>query len=186
MKEFLQSYYPVSDGSLDEYLSLWKPFSAPKKRILTEAGSTERYLYFVKEGIQKSYYLNDGKQHVMFFTYVPSFSGIVESFLTQTASKYYFETITDSEFFRISYDQHEAMLHKYHELGTLYRKITEAALVGVIEKQHELLAFSVEQRFKIFVNRSSHLLNMVSHKDIASYLRLDPTNFSKLMNSGIF
>lgn len=87
MREFLQSYYPVKERVLEEYLSLWKPFSAPKRRVLTEAGNTERYLYFVKEGIQKSYFLNDGKQHVMFFTYSPSFSGIVESFLTQTVER---------------------------------------------------------------------------------------------------
>ncbi|MEM9326090.1 MAG: cyclic nucleotide-binding domain-containing protein [Bacteroidota bacterium] len=185
MKEFLQSYHPVSEKLLEEYVALWQPFSASKKSLLTMAGDTERYLYFVKEGIQKSYYSNDGRQHVMFFTYAPSFSGIVESFLTQTVSKYYFETITDSDFVRIGYDRHEEMLRKYHELDTLYRKITEAALAGLIEKQHELLAFSVEERFKVFVRRSAHLLNRVSQKDIASYLRIDQTNFSKLMNSGL-
>jgi hypothetical protein len=54
--------------------------------------------------------------------------------------------------------------------------------VGVIERQHELLAFDMETRFKTFVQRSPHLLNMVSQKDIASYLRIDSTNFSKLIN----
>ena len=185
MIQFLKSYYSVSEVLLEEYLSLWQPFEARKKIILTEAGNTERYLYFVKEGIQKSYYLHDGKEHVMFFTYAQSFSGIVESFLNQTPSKYYFETITNSDFLRINYEYHEKMLLKHHELDILFRKITEVALNGLIEKQHELLAFSVEERFKKFLRRSPHLLNMVAQKDIASYLRIDQTNFSKLMNSGI-
>ena len=47
--------------------------------MISEPEKTERYLYFVKEGIQKSYYLNEGKQHVMFFAYTPSFSGVIES-----------------------------------------------------------------------------------------------------------
>jgi hypothetical protein len=61
--------------------------------MITECGRTEPYLYFVKEGIQKSYYQNEDKQHIMFFAYSPSFSGIVESFLTQTPSKYNLETV---------------------------------------------------------------------------------------------
>ena len=150
---------------------------------MTEAGKTERQLYFVKEGIQKSYYLNEGKQHVMFFAYAPSFSGVVESFLSQTPSRYYLETVTDSEFLRIPYARHAELIREHRDLETLFRKITETFLLGMIERHHELMAMNTETRFKNFVSRSAHLLNMVPHKDIASYLRIDPTNFSKLINS---
>lgn len=151
--------------------------------MISEPEKTERYLYFVKEGIQKSYYLNEGKQHVMFFAYTPSFSGVIESFLTQTPSKYYLETITDSKFLRLSYAKHNQLIQEHRELETLFRKITEFFLVGIIERHHELMAFNIETRFKRFVKRSPHLLNMIPQKDIASYLRIDPTNFSKLINT---
>lgn len=183
MKDFLSEIHKTSDEILDEYISHWTQYSAPKKTIITEAGKTERYLYFVEEGIQKSYYLNDGKQHVMFFAYSPSFSGIVESFLTQSPSKYYLETITDSRFLRIPYSKHLLLTQEHRELETLFRKITESFLLGIIERHHELMAFNVETRFRNFVSRSAHLLNMVPQKDISSYLRIDSTNFSKLMNS---
>lgn len=183
MKKFLSNIYKINDKILDEYLSHWSEYSAPKKTIISESGKTERYLYFVKEGIQKSYYLNEGKEHVMFFAYTPSFSGIVESFFTQTPSKYDLETITDSHFLRLSYTKHNQLIQEHRELETLFRKITELFLLGIIERHHELMAFNVETRFKIFVNRSPHLLNMVPQKDMASYLRIDPTNFSKLINT---
>ena len=88
MKSFLSNIYKVNDKILDAYLSHWSEYSTPKKTIITEFGKTERYIYYVLEGIQKSYYLNEEKQHIMFFAYNPSFSGIMESFLTQTPSKY--------------------------------------------------------------------------------------------------
>lgn len=183
MKKYLSSFYEVSEKILEEYISHWSEYATSKKTIITESGKTERHLYFVEEGIQKSYYLNDGKQHVMFFAYSPSFSGVVESFLTQTPSKYYLETITDSKFLRISFAKHSQLMKEHRELETLFRKITEFFLLGIIERHHELMAFNVETRFRNFVNRSSHLLNMVPQKDISSYLRIDPTNFSKLINS---
>ncbi len=183
MKRFLSDIYEVNDTILDDYLSHWSEYSAPRKTVISEPEKTERYLYFVVDGIQKSYYLHDGKQHVMFFAYAPSFSGVVESFLTQTPSKYYLETITNSTFLRITYKKHQELLQQHRELETLFRKITELFLLGLIERHHELLAFNVETRFKKFIQRSGHLLNMVAQKDIASYLRIDPTNFSKLINS---
>ncbi len=183
MKKYLSSFYEVREEVLEEYISHWLEYSISKKKIITEPGRTEGYLYFVEEGIQKSYYLNEGKQHVMFFAYAPSFSGVVESFLTQTPSKYYLETITDSTFLRISYAKHSQLIKEHRELETLFRKIIEFFLLGIIERHHELMAFNVETRFRNFVNRSAHLLNKVPQKDISSYLRIDPTNFSKLINS---
>jgi CRP-like cAMP-binding protein len=182
LKKYLSSFYNISEEILEEYISHWSEYSAPRKSIITECDRTEHYLYFVKDGIQKSYYLNEGKQHVMFFAYAPSFSGIVESFLTQTPSKYYLETITDSTFLRIPYAKHSQLIERHRELETLFRIITEQFLIGIIERHHQLMAFNTETRFKKFVKRSPHLINMISQKDIASYLRIDPTNFSKLIN----
>ena len=182
MKAFLSHIHEVEDYILEDYISHWKAFELPKKSIMTAPGETERYLYYVKEGIQKSYYLNGNKQHVIAFAYAPSFSGIPESFFTQTPSRYYLETLTDSKFLRISYEKHQKLLQLHRPIETLFRKATEQFLMGVIQRQHELMAFDIETRFKTFVKRSPHLLNMVSQKDLASYLRMDSTNFSKLMN----
>lgn len=183
MRKFLSDIYKINDDILEEYISHWSEYSAPRKSIITECDKTESYLYFVKGGIQKSYYLNEGKQHVMFFAYTSSFSGIVESFLTQTPSNYYLETITDSSFLRISYAKHSQLINKHRELETLFRIITEQFLLGIIQRHHQLMAFNTQTRFKKFVKRSPHLINMVSQKDIASYLRIDPTNYSKLINT---
>ncbi|TYA71624.1 Crp/Fnr family transcriptional regulator [Seonamhaeicola marinus] len=185
LSAFLLSIYPIEENVLKDYLSYWQPFSASKKSIITESGKTERYLYFVVNGVQKSYYRNDNKEHVMFFAYNPSFSGIVESFLTQTPSKYNLECITDCEFLRIPFSKHEAQLSKHRPLETLFRKATEQFLLGMIERHHQLLAFNTETRFRLFLERSKHLLNMVPQKDMASYLRIDATNFSKLINTHV-
>ncbi|WP_407497299.1 hypothetical protein [Elizabethkingia anophelis] len=55
--------------------------------------------------------------------------------------------------------------------------------IGLINRQIELRSTTIEERFKIFCQRSPHLLQQVPQKYIAAYLAIDPTNFSKLMNS---
>ena len=130
MKNFLNKIYAINQDILDHYISQWSEYTVPAKNIMTAPGETERYMYFVLDGIQKSYYLHAEKQHSIAFTYSPSFSGIPESFLTQTPSQYYLETITDSTFLRISYDKHQEMMQQHREIETLFRKATEYILIG--------------------------------------------------------
>ncbi len=72
-------------------------------------------------------------------------------------------------------------MQRHRSIETLFRKVGETFISGLIERHYELLAFSIEERLRIFLRRSPHLLNMVPHKHMASYLRIDPTNFSKLL-----
>lgn len=182
IKEYLNTFYSTPKEVLDAYLSCWREYKASKKSLITSPGKTEKYLYYTMDGVQKSFYLKNDKEHIITFAYSPSFSGILESFFNQTPSRYYLETITDSVFKRISYDQHNMLLQQHKELETLFRKIAERFLDGVIQRQHELMALNMEERFSVFVKRSPHMLHLVSQKDIASYLRIDPTNFSKMIN----
>jgi len=182
MKKFLSKIHSIDEVVLDKYIAQWKKIELPKKHIMTTPGETEKYLYFVEEGIQKSYYLHDTKEHIIAFAYTPSFSGIPESFFTQTPSKYYLETITNSRLLRISYVKHQELMKEHRDIETLFRKTTELFLAGVIQRQHEIMALNMEERFNVFVKRSPYLLHMIPQKDLASYLRIDSTNFSKLIN----
>lgn len=181
MKELLSRIHKVESHILDDYLSNWTEYFVPKNTIMTRKGETERYMYFVISGIQKSYYLNKNKEHIIAFTYSPSFSGIPESFLNQSPSNYFLTTITDSKFLRISFKRHQELMLKHKSIETLFRKATESLLIDILNRYYELMAFDIETRFKNFTTRSPHLLQMVSQKDIASYLRIDASNFSKLL-----
>lgn len=150
---------------------------------MTAPGEYEKYWFFVLEGIQKSYYLKGKKQHIIAFTYTPSLTGIPDSLLTRTPSECFLETITDSRFLRIPYAKHEELMKEHREIETLFRKATEQFLVGMLQRYYELMAFTIEERYLSFAKRSPHLLTMLSQKDMASYLRIDPTNFSKLINT---
>ena len=79
---------------------------AGRKTLLTKAGDTERYLYFVVEGIQRIYYSKpDGKEATLVFSYAPSFTGVVDSLLLQQPSRYCMETLTQSRFLRAHVQQ---------------------------------------------------------------------------------
>ncbi len=182
LKSFLRQIHPLNDAELEGICAGWQVLECKRKTILTTAGETERYLYFVLEGVQRAFYLgDDNHEATIVFTYPPSFSGVADSFLTQTPSKYYLETLTTSRFLRISYDALQEQMRSFPVLQSLLFKATAFALKGALERHIELQAYSNEEKFRTLLRRSPHILQLVPQKYLASYLGMDATNFSKLL-----
>lgn len=184
LKQFTNAIHPLPAEVWADFESIWQPFSAKRKVLLTAAGDTERNLYFVLEGIQRAWYVNEqGKEATIVFMYPPSFSGVADSFLLQKPSRFYFETLTPSQFLRTTWQQVNELMSRHHQMETLIRKGVSYTLAGVLERQVELLCFSAEEKFKTLLTRSPHVLRMIPHKYLASYLGIDATTFSKLLGT---
>lgn len=168
---------------IESIIPYLKESSFKKGDIIIKPGQIQRHLYLVKSGIQYSYLETESKQHVIAFTYAPGFSAIPDSFLLQKASSHYLQCLTDSSFDVISYNDIQLLFDNIKGLERSFRKITELILSGVIQRQVELQTLPMEDRFKTFCERSPYLLNQVPHKLLASYLKIDSTNFSKLYNN---
>lgn len=184
LKSIVYKVHPLQEEEWNKFASIWEPFSATRKTILTAAGETEKHLYFVTEGVQRAFYLkDDDKDATLVFSYAPSFSGVLDSFLLQEPSKYFLETLTQSEFIRTTFPQVNELMKKYHNFETFIRKSLSITIAGVLERQIELQSFSAEEKFRILLKRSPHVLQLIPHKYLASYLGIDATTFSKLLSS---
>ncbi len=175
----------LTDVEWEDFAAVWQPFSAKRKTLLTATGETEKYLYFVTEGVQRAFYLkeNNDKDSTLVFSYSGSFSGIIDSFLLQQPSKYFLETLTQSEFLRTTYLHLNEMMNKHRNIETFVRKSLSHALAGMLERQIEMQCFSAEEKFKVMLKRSPHVLQMIPHKYLASYLAIDAATFSKLLGT---
>jgi CRP-like cAMP-binding protein len=183
-RQFITAAYPLKTEELDALSDIWQPYECKRKTVLTTAGETERYLYFVLEGVQRAFYIGGEKQEAtIVFMYPPSFAGVADSFLTQTPSKFFFETLTTSRFLRTTYKQIDDLNNQYPNIQRMILYLTGFILKGVLERQIELQCFSAEEKFRALLKRSPHVLQIIPHKYLASYLGLDATTFSKLLGS---
>ncbi|MCX6180400.1 MAG: Crp/Fnr family transcriptional regulator [Bacteroidetes bacterium] len=180
--QYFNQFHNISE---EEYFLLTEKLKVKnfkKGDFITVPGQVQRDLFFVKKGVQMSYFDSENKTHVIAFTYAPNLCAIPESFSFQVPSKYYLTCISDSELEYISYVDLQKVFAKSQNIERLFRRITEAVLAGMINRHIELHSMSIEERYVIFCQRSPHLLQLVPHKYIASYLGIDATNFSKLFN----
>lgn len=175
---------PLQQNEWMELAAVWQPFHAKRKTVLTRAGETENYLYFVTEGVQRAFYLHSNdKEATIVFTYPYSFSGVADSLLTRRPSPCFLETLTTSSFLRASWQQLEILMQKHRAVEQLFFKATAHAFAGVLQRQIELQCFSAEEKFRKLLQRSPQVLQLIPHKYLASYLSIDASTFSKLLGS---
>ncbi len=183
LKRSIARTHELPTAVLEDFVAQWEIVSFPKGSVLSVPEKTDNYLYFTISGIQKAYYLVDGKQSIISFTQPNHFTCAPESFLTQTASKYYFECIVDSHFYRLSYRKFIQQTSKHKAIQDFLIKSLMGLVNNITERFMKQASFSIEEKYKDFMHGNAHLLNTVPHKDIASYLGMNPTNFSKLFNN---
>lgn len=180
----VETFGILTAEELGKFYELFKPISYPRKSVLTESGSTEKNLYFVEKGVQRIVYQDDiGHEATILFTYQGNFGGVLDSMLTGRATLYSYETLTKSNLLR-------APISEVRNLGKAYPAINQLlfegllfAFGGLLERLVEIQCFSAEEKFRILLKRSPHILQIIPHKYLANYIGIDATNFSKLLNS---
>ncbi|HEX8376533.1 MAG TPA: Crp/Fnr family transcriptional regulator [Pedobacter sp.] len=183
LKAVLTAIEPLNEPEWEAFSAIWTPFSAKRKEVISRAGETEKYLYFVLEGVQRIFYFDaEGREATLVFMYPPSFGGVFHSFLLQEPSRQSFETLTPSYFLRASFPDFDRVVKMYPALQALILKGVSQALSGVLDRLAELQSFTSEEKFKTLLSRSPHILHLVPHKYLANYIGIDATNFSKLIN----
>jgi cAMP-binding proteins - catabolite gene activator and regulatory subunit of cAMP-dependent protein kinases len=127
---YLNRVHTISKEEVEFLLRDAKLQSFDRKEIITSAGQVQKNCLMVLKGVQRSYYIKDDKEHVIAFTYPVQLSGIPESFLTQTPSRYYLEAVTESEVLGIPFESLQRAFDTHHNLERLFRKIAEGILIA--------------------------------------------------------
>lgn len=180
--EYFRLFHDISQSDYALLTSKLKTKRFKRNEIIIGQGQVQKVLYFVKSGVQMSYFDAGHKTHVVTFTYAPDLCAIPESFSFQAPSKYFLISLTDSELDYISFSELLALFDQSQQIERLFRKMAEVIVAGLINRHIELHALTMAERYKNFCKKNPHLLQLIPHKYIASYLGIDPTNFSKLFN----
>lgn len=170
----------LTDAEWQDFSSRWVRKSFVKNEYITQDGQIERYFYFVLSGVQRGFFIRNGIEHCVGFSYPPDFSGVYDSFLAQKPSDYYMQAITDSEMLGIHFEDLNEMFYKYKSIERWGRLFNEEMLLGKAHREIAMITFSAEERFMRLFNDSPQCFQLIPQKYLASYLGMKPETFSRL------
>lgn len=152
----------------------------PKNFTLVSEGQVANELYFIKKGILRLYYNNEGDYITGYIFREHLFAGSFESFLQSSPSNQYLETLEDSELLVISKEKLDVLYESIPKINTLTRKIAEQRFINAQQILSSFILDSPEDRYKKFALENSDLFLRVPHHIIASYLGITPVSLSRI------
>ncbi len=178
------SEIPFTDAQKVGFRALWSTTEVPKGTLITEAGKIERYFYFVLEGVQVLYILDQkGEKVVLGFSYAGGPSGVFDSFIAQQASPTFLEALKPSKLLKINLDAYQSLFEQFPEFHKWGHHFFREVLFGRLFREVEILTMSAEERYIAFMQRCPDALKVIPQKYLASYLNMKPETFSRLRSS---
>jgi len=151
--QYLNQFHSLDQEAFGLLTSRFKTRKFKKGDFITIPGQIQRELYFVKSGIQMSFFETASSMNTIAFTYSPGMCAIPESFNGQKPSEYYLLCLSDSEFDYVVHVELMEIFDQSQEIERLFRKITETILGGMIRfGDRRLSRFRLKQYTKPFSN----------------------------------
>ena len=154
--------------------------NVPSNTSLLKAGNVERYVYFLSKGIVKGYQNIDGKLVVQHLVSVQNFFTSLDSFMTETASSDYYETITDCKLVKISKPDFELLQKTTNYWSDFVKNVTNEHLSGKLERVKDFQVLTAKERYLKFLKQNPKLALNVSVENIASFLGMEPQSLSRI------
>ncbi len=172
--------YPVSDLLQNDLIQYVKVEAIPRKTYLLKDGDIFQRMYFIEKGLARAYYFDDGKENTSWFMKEGDFIISVNSFYRQQPSQENIQLLEDSVMASISYEDLQHLYLKHLEFNIISRVLTEHYYSLSEERLFAMRQSSVKHRYDYFMTHYPDLVNRVSSKQVASFLRTSPESISRL------
>lgn len=184
--KYIESRISLTQEEMDLIGKHFITVNIKAKTDLSEAGKTERYIYFLSSGIVKGYQNVNEKLIVEHLVDEHNFFTSIESFMNETPSSGYFETVTDCEILKVSKPDLDLLRDYSNKWNTIIETITNEHLNCKMERVRDFQTLSAKERYLKFIKETPNLALKVSVESIASFLGMEPQSLSRIRKQIIF
>ena len=183
---YIESHVSLTKNDIDIIKDHLVSEEVTSRTQLLKAGQVERYVYFIESGIVKGYQNVDGKMVIQHLVTDNEVFTSLESFMTETPSMDYFETITDCKLIKISKPDFD-LLQKETKFWTVFAKeVTNSHLSCKQQRVKDFQVLTAKERYIKFVDQYPKLALNVSIEVIASFLGMEPQSLSRIRRQVTF
>lgn len=177
---FLRLFGPLTKEDESLLLPHMEVVELKKKETLLSAGQYCKHLWFIQQGLIRTYRLDNGHEINTAFLGEGHFFTDFESVLLTEPCFYTVQAIESTTMIQIPYQK---MLDAYkasHTIEHLGRLMVERAFASTIKSLRPAAAMSPTERYEQFQSEEPELAARVPLKLLASYLRMAPETISRI------
>ena len=181
LRTYLTTYH---DFSADDWQRIETAFGSKmyrKAEFLLQAGQTDRYIWFIEQGVVRVYEeTEDGTEQTFYFMSSGQFAADVESFNYRQPTVVNIQALTDCQTRAISYDGFGQLAGQLPDWNPTVQRITERTLLEKVYKRNRLLYEDAKTRYVRLLTEQPEVAQQVPLGMIASYLGITLPSLSRL------
>lgn len=180
MKDFLATFGQFNEEEVRAFEAIGLARSATAKTGIFHGDRPFRKLFFIQTGIIRAFRLIDGEDFTYFFFSTNDFAVDFQSYLTDTPSPLFFETLTATAY--IEYDRKDIyeLYDKYPKFLKIGKAMAEGAYLSAADRLKQHQTDDLKTRYLKLVSKNPDLFQNVPQHYIASYLGVKPQSLSRI------
>lgn len=180
LSDFLHAIVPLKEGirlfiAGNSYTQIVR-----KGGLISKPGSQSRYLYFIKQGVVRSYVLESGKEVTTWINEENEIFAASRTFGLQLPDIEYLQALEPTQLCRIAYDRIEEAYERFPVTNKIGRILLEENYRGAEQRAYLARIMSATKRYQRFAELQPSLLARIPSKYIASYLNMSLETLSRI------
>lgn len=182
IRTYLEETLTIDDSDWNFFTSKLVLRKVKKRTQLLKVGEIENYISFITKGVVRFFIPKEDKEkEITFgFCFKDEFVSAYDSFLTQKASLYELEALTNTEMWSISYKDLQEVYKKTKIGNTLGRLSSERLYLIKSKREQSLLNDTAEERYLNLFDERPKLIKEIPLKYIASYIGVTAQALSRI------
>ena len=176
----LSNFITISKLLESEINAISKTHPISKGTIMINNNERCDTIFFIKSGLMRGYYLDDGKEVTNWFAKESEFATCFYAFITNKNSFEIIETLEDSELTQISSSSLQNLYTRFPETERIGRIITENYYIKLEERLLNLQFKTAKERYQSLILSKPFLLQRASLGHIASYIGITQETLSRI------
>lgn len=180
MKDFLSEYGPFTEEEMQAFERIGNRRRAPARTQLFQGDRPFTQLWLIESGLIRAYRIIGGEDYSYFFFSSGEFATDYQSFLTETASPLFFETLGETTY--VVFDKKDIYdtYQRYPRFEKLGRLMAERAYLSAADRLKQHQTDDLKTRYLKLIQKDPELFQRVPQRHIASYLGVKPQSLSRI------
>ena len=168
---------------MDGIMQIADEVAVPRHTVIIEGGRVERYIYFIKRGVVRAFFLADGKEITFWIGEEGTVALSMESYVNSSPGYEWIETLEDCVLYRINSAGLERLFESDIHIANWGRKFAESEIIRAEKSLIPQLFTTGTSRYEDLLKRNPGLLNRIPLEHLASYLGVTPVSLSRIRAS---
>ncbi|BDS12006.1 Crp/Fnr family transcriptional regulator [Aureispira anguillae] len=181
IKKLLQTHLPLKEEEWELFSKHLVLHEFEAKSLIVREGMIAHNIYFIKTGLMRSYYLEDGKEINTYFSCDGALMTVFSSFITQNASLECLEAIEDTIAYSLSHQALYQLYQQFPKFERFGRILAEKNYLCILDRTLLMQSKTAKQRYLDFIENSPEkLVQKLPLYQIASFLGIAPESLSRI------